>query len=201
MEDSGEREAYPSVRRSGLVFRYLLVEPDGEPHDPGAARTGGSGSHSRKKPTTAVPELAPLQLNACDVHAEAWSIRAEAWSFAMALLWVIPVDLFASFADLLDNDEVAMAFNDSLDLRLFVARDQHEVIALAHDAFVIRGTNVDGLETSALPTFAVEAKWSRDPVSICALLDSLVDSAKDLFVTCRSVSEVHARAFPGGTRP
>ena len=109
----------------------------------------------------------------------------------MELLRVITVDLFASFADLLDNDEVATAFNDSLDLRLFVARDHQEVVAHAHVAFVIRGTDVDGLETGTLPAFAMEAKRSRDVVSLCAFLDSLVDPAKDLFVAGCAVGEVH----------
>jgi hypothetical protein len=118
----------------------------------------------------------------------------------MALLWVIAVNLFARFADLLDNDEVGMAFDDLLDPRLFVAWDQHEVVALTRDPFVLGGKKVDGLETGAPPAFAMDAKPGRDTVPLRDLLDSFVDPSEDLLVPRRPVSELHAGSIPDGAR-
>jgi hypothetical protein len=119
----------------------------------------------------------------------------------MELLWVISVDLFACFADLLGNDEVGGAFDDSLDLGLFVTRDQNKVVALTRDAFVLRPNDVDRLEAGGLPAFAVDANLGRDAMPLCALLDSLVDPAEDLLVPCRALGEFHVRSLPDEAVP
>jgi hypothetical protein len=119
----------------------------------------------------------------------------------MALLWVISVDLFACFADLLGNDEVGVAFDDSLDLGLFVTRDQNKVVALTRDGVVLRPSDVDRLETGGLPAFAVDANLGRDAMPLRAVLDSFVDPAEDLLVPCRAVSEFHARSVPNEGGP
>jgi hypothetical protein len=117
------------------------------------------------------------------------------------LLWVISVDLFACFADLLANDELGGTFDDSLDLGSFVTRDENEVVALTRDAFVLRPSDVDRLETGGLPAFAVDANLGRDAMTLCALVDSFVDPAKDLLVTCGALSEFHASSVPSEAGP
>jgi hypothetical protein len=111
----------------------------------------------------------------------------------VVLLWVVVVYLLASLADLLDNEEVAFGLDDPLDLWLFMSRDDDEVVALLNDGRVAGRRDLDGLDTGAGAALAVEGQGIGDVVLLCTLFDPFVDVAEDLFVACRSFSEVHCR--------
>jgi hypothetical protein len=114
----------------------------------------------------------------------------------MPLLRMIAIDLRSCFADLLDDDVLAAMFDDPLDLRLFVARNQDEVVALVDDAFVLGWSDVDGRHARRLSAFAVEAQRRLDSVLLGALLDPLVDVAEDLLVASSAIGEVHLAIIP-----
>ena len=63
----------------------------------------------------------------------------------VALLRVIPFELFARLADLLDDEEVWMLSYDALDLAVLVARDDHEMEAFVDDALVVLRGDGDSL--------------------------------------------------------
>jgi hypothetical protein len=119
----------------------------------------------------------------------------------MALLGMVAVDLLSGFADLLDNEELRFLLDYPLDGGLFVAREHDEVVAQT-DHFCIAGwRDLDRLDAVGASAFTVERECARDGVLLCALLDALIDTAEDFFVSCRSLSEVHAchsRSMTGG---
>jgi putative heme degradation protein len=110
----------------------------------------------------------------------------------MALLWVVSVDLCTSLADLLRDHKRGMVFDDALDLRVFVARNQHEVVPLLHDPLVLGRPDVDRFDARGASTFAVEGLRRVDAVLLCALLDPFVDAAEDLLVFRCPIRKVHA---------
>lgn len=121
----------------------------------------------------------------------------------MALLGVIAIDLLAGFADLLDHDVHALALDDTLDPRVFVSRNEQKPVALPSHTVVHRGRNLDRSETRRAPAFAVKRQRRLYPVLLCAVLDALVDTAKDLFVTSGAICKLHPRivAQPAPTPP
>jgi hypothetical protein len=118
----------------------------------------------------------------------------------MSLLWMIAIDLVASFADFLDDDVAASVVDDPFDSLLFVARDQDEVIPLVDDALVLGRRDVDGRDARRLSALAVEAQRRLDSVQLGALLDPLVDVAEDLLVASSPVGEVHGADHPSSLR-
>ena len=114
----------------------------------------------------------------------------------MPLLWMVAIDLLACFADLLDDDVLAAAFDDPFDLRLFVAGNQDEAVAVADDASVLGWSDVDRRHARRPSTLAVEAQRRLDSVLLGALLDPLVDVAEDLLVASSAVGEVHVAIIP-----
>jgi hypothetical protein len=109
----------------------------------------------------------------------------------VALLRMIAIDLLAGFPDFLDDDVLAAVFDDPFDLRLFVARNHDEVVALVDDAFVLGWRDVEGRHARRPSALAVEAQRRLDSVLLGALLDPLVDVAEDLLVASSAVGEVH----------
>jgi hypothetical protein len=110
----------------------------------------------------------------------------------MLLLRMISVDLRPCFADLFDDDELLMVFDNALDRSIFVPWDQHETEALSRDEFVLRWMNFDRAEARCASAFAVKREGRLDPVLPSAFLDALIDAAEDLLVPRRPFSKVHA---------
>src|SRR5438067_7004456 len=96
---------------------------------------------------------------------------ARMTSVPMPLLWVIALDLRACFTNLLRDHEIGMVFDDLLDLRVFVAGDQQEAVALPRDAFVLGGMNLDRRDAGRASAFAVERQRCLNPMLLRALLD------------------------------
>lgn len=113
-------------------------------------------------------------------------------SISMALLRMISVDLRSCFADLFDDDELLMAFDNALDRSLFVPWDQHETEALLRDEFVPCWRNIDRGEARGASAFAVKREGRLDSVQPSAFLDPLIDAPEDLLVPRRAFSKVHA---------
>jgi hypothetical protein len=111
---------------------------------------------------------------------------------SVSLLWMIAIDLVASFSDFLDDDVAASALDDPFDSRLFVTGHQDEVITLFDDALVLGRRDVDGDDARRLTALAVEAQRRLDSVLLGALLDPRVDVAEDLLVASSPLGEVHA---------
>jgi hypothetical protein len=111
------------------------------------------------------------------------------------LLGVVPVYLLPCLADFLDHEELAFSLDDSFDLGFFVARDEHEVIALADDRRIAVRPNLDRLDARSPPALAVERQRCRHGVLLGALLDPFVHIAEHLLVPRRASGEVH-RACP-----
>jgi hypothetical protein len=110
---------------------------------------------------------------------------------AVALLWVIAVDLLARFADLLDDEERRMPLDDELDRRVFVTGNHDEAVPLLDDTLVGRWGNLDRLDTGCASAFAMERQRRRDSMLLRAFVDVLVDPAKGFFVTGCSLRKFH----------
>jgi len=113
----------------------------------------------------------------------------------VVLLRVIAVDLRSCLADLLRDDEFRVAFDDAFYCWVIVARDQQEVVALAHDPFIHRWRNLDRGKTRDPSAFAVKRQRCLDSVLPGALFDLVVDLPKDLLVARCSLREIHFRIF------
>jgi hypothetical protein len=114
----------------------------------------------------------------------------------MALLGMIAVDLLACVADLFDDEEEVVALHDLFDLGIFVPWNEHEVEALADDAFVISRTHVDRLYAGSASAFTMEPQRRLDAMSPGSLLDPFVHVAEDLLVPGGSLREVHVSSAP-----
>jgi hypothetical protein len=110
----------------------------------------------------------------------------------MALLGMISVDLRPCFADLFDDDERLMAFDNAFDRSLFVPRDQHETEAFSRDEFVLWWRNFNRGEARGASAFAVKGEGRLDPVLPGAFLNPLINAPEDLLVPRRPFSKVHA---------
>ena len=110
----------------------------------------------------------------------------------MALLRMISVDLRACFADLFDDEELLMAFDNALDRSLFVPWDHHETEALSRDELVLSWRNVNRGDARGASAFAVKGEGGLDPVLPSAFLDPLIDAPEDLLVPRRAFRKVHA---------
>src|SRR6185437_9160385 len=110
----------------------------------------------------------------------------------MALLRMISVELRPGFADLFDDDELLMAFDNALDRSLFVPWDQHETEALSRDEFVLSWRNFNRGEARGASAFAVKREGRLDPVLPSTFLDPLIDAPEDLLVPRGPFSKVHA---------
>ena len=106
---------------------------------------------------------------------------------------MISIDLRPCFADLFDDHELLMVFDNALDCSIFVPWDQHETEALSRNEFVLRWTDFDRVEARGASAFAVKREGRLDPVLPSAFLDPLIDAPEDLLVPRRPFSEVHAR--------
>ena len=76
----------------------------------------------------------------------------------MALLWVVAIDLLAGFTDLLDDQELGIDLHNPFDLRLFVAGNDDELVALSDNCRVSVGCNFDRLDTRRATALAVKRK-------------------------------------------
>jgi hypothetical protein len=110
-------------------------------------------------------------------------------------LRVIELDSYSRVADFFGDDIVGVSFDDALDRGVFVTWDQNESIAMGDDSFVLGRPNVDLFDTGCVVALAVEGEGSLDCVLLRALLDSVIDRPKCLFVPRSAISEVHGR-FP-----
>ena len=113
------------------------------------------------------------------------------------LLGKVAVDPFACLADLLRDNVSVVAFDDALDSWVFVARDQDEPVAVGDDPLVLGRPDVDLAETAGVITFAVKRQRRLDLLLLCALIDSIIHVAKDLFVACCTLSEIHCAEAAG----
>src|SRR5215212_5570934 len=110
----------------------------------------------------------------------------------MALLRVVPVDLLARLADLLDDQELGAALDDPLDLGHLVSGDDDEPVALGDDPLVLRRRELDLSEAHAAAAFAMKGLPPGGAVLLGAILDPLVDPPEDLLVARSPLGEVHA---------
>jgi hypothetical protein len=110
----------------------------------------------------------------------------------MMLLWVIPIDLRPRLADLLDNEVFRRGFDDPLDGRFFMSRDDDEAVPLPHYRGVLMGRDLNCLDARGTTALAVEGHLRRNIMLLGAFLDARVDAAEDLLVSRRSVGKVHS---------
>ena len=114
------------------------------------------------------------------------------WRLAlMALLWVIPLQLFARLTDLLDHEVFRVPLNDALDGGRFVSGDDNEPESLLDDSLVFARRDRQLLDAGSVTALTVKRQRSLNAVPLCPFVNPLVDLTEDLFVSCSSVRELH----------
>jgi hypothetical protein len=92
----------------------------------------------------------------CRVDAGAPRDRSRRDLTVMVSLRMIAVYLLARLPDLLDNEKVVFGLDNPFDARLFMSRDDDEVVALSNDGRVAGGRNLDPLDTATTTALTVE---------------------------------------------
>jgi hypothetical protein len=114
----------------------------------------------------------------------------------MARTGVFALDFGACLSDLLDDEIRGMTFHDGFDVGPFVSEGHDEALDLRCNPVILGRGELDSLDATFRCALTVEGQRLVDTVLFRPFLDPLIDRAKHLFVTCRSLRKVHRSILP-----
>jgi hypothetical protein len=109
----------------------------------------------------------------------------------MAGTGMLALDLCACLASLLYDQVRGVSLHHRFDIGPLVAWNHYKAIDLRRDPVVLAGNEFDLLDTGFLTAFTVKRQRPVDAMLSGALVDPLIDAAKDLLVMSRPLREVH----------
>jgi hypothetical protein len=108
---------------------------------------------------------------------------------------MLGLDLCSRLAGLLDHQVRGMLLDNAFNPRLLVSGNHDEARAVRGDPVVLCRSQFDLLDARVVRTLTVERKRLLNAVLLGALIDTVVDRAKHLFVVCCPVREIHRNIF------